>query len=262
MSESLPLHDKIAVVTGASRGIGRAAALALAKAGAQLVAVARTQGGLEELDDEVRAATGRSATLVPLEISDGDALDQLGFALHQRFGRLDILVHAAAILGPLTPVAHIEPKHWDRVVATNLTATYRLIRTTEPLLRAAPSARAIFLTTGRAQRPKAFWGPYGATKAGQLGFMRTACIELAKYGITVNAVMPGNIMTEGLQGLGEDYLEAMAASIPLKRLGTVDDIGHAAAFLASREAAYITGQTIVVDGGQVQPESLEALAAG
>ena len=195
MSESLPLHDKIALVTGASRGIGRAAALALAKAGAQLVAVARTQGGLEELDDEVRAATGRSATLVPLEISDGDALDQLGFALHQRFGRLDILVHAAAILGPLTPVAHIEPKHWDRVVATNLTATYRLIRTTEPLLRAAPSARAIFLTTGRAQRPKAFWGPYGATKAGMENIVRTWADELEQTNVRAVLLDPGAMRT-------------------------------------------------------------------
>ena len=105
------------------------------------------------------------------------------------------------------------------------------------------------------------WSHYGATKAGQLGFMRTACIELAKYDITVNAILPGNIITEGLQGLGEEYLRTMAASIPLKRLGSVDDIGHTAAFLASREAAYITGQTIIVDGGQVQPESLEALAS-
>ncbi|HYC33980.1 MAG TPA: SDR family oxidoreductase [Gemmatimonadales bacterium] len=105
------------------------------------------------------------------------------------------------------------------------------------------------------------WTHYGATKAGQLGFMRTACIELARYGITVNAVMPGNIMTEGLQGLGQEYLAAMAASIPLKRLGSVEDIGHAAAFLASGEAAYITGQTLIVDGGQVLPESLDALAS-
>jgi 3-oxoacyl-[acyl-carrier protein] reductase len=104
------------------------------------------------------------------------------------------------------------------------------------------------------------WTHYGATKAGQLGFMRTACIELAKHGITVNAVMPGNIITEGLAGLGEDYLKTMAASIPLKRLGTVEDIGYAALYFASREASYVTGQSIIVDGGQILPESLEALA--
>src|ERR1700716_292081 len=170
---SPPLSDKVALVTGASRGIGRAAALALAKAGAQLVAVARTEGGLTELDDEVRSLTGQPATLVPLDIADGDGLDQLGLALHRRFGRIDVLVHAAAILGPMTPVSHLEPKHWDRVVAVNLTATYRLIRTTEPLLRASDAGRAIFLTTGRVARPKAFWGPYGITKAGLEHMVRT-----------------------------------------------------------------------------------------
>ena len=195
MSETLPLHDKIALVTGASRGIGRAAALVLAKAGAQVVAVARTQGGLEELDDEIRAATGRPATLVPLDISDGDALDQLGFALHQRYGRLDIMVHAAAVLGPLTPVSHIEPKHWDRVVATNLTASYRLIRTTEPLLRAAANARAIFLTTSRAQKPKAFWGLYGVTKAGMENLVRTWADELEQTNVRAVLLEPGAMRT-------------------------------------------------------------------
>jgi NAD(P)-dependent dehydrogenase (short-subunit alcohol dehydrogenase family) len=160
-----PLTDRLALVTGASRGIGAAAALALAKAGAHVVAVARTQGGLEELDDQIRKATGKSATLVPLDVADGDALDRLGLALHERFGRLDVLVHAAGILGPMTPVSHIEPAHWERVLAVNLTSAYRLIRSTEPLLRASTAGRAIFLTSGRARRPRAFWGPYGATKA-------------------------------------------------------------------------------------------------
>jgi len=195
MSDSLPLTDKIALVTGASRGIGRAAALALAAAGSQIVAVARTQGGLEELDDEIRAATGRSATLVPLDISDGDALDQLGFTLHQRFGRLDILVHAAGVLGPLTPVGHIEPKHWAAVVAVNLTAPYRLIRTTEPLLRAAPAARAIFLTSRRAQHPRAFWGPYGATKAGLENLVRTWADELEQTSVRAVLLEPGAMRT-------------------------------------------------------------------
>src|SRR6516165_1596756 len=195
MSDTLPLSEKIALVTGASRGIGRAAALALANAGAQIVAVARTDGGLRDLDDEIRAATGRSATLVPLDIGDGDALDQLGFALHQRFGRIDILVHAAGILGPLTPVSHIEPKHWDRVVAVNLTGTYRLIRTTEPLLRASAAGRAIFLTSGRAQRPRAFWGPYGATKAGFENLVRTWADELENTPVRAVLLEPGAMRT-------------------------------------------------------------------
>ena len=161
----LPLSDRIALVTGASRGIGRAAALALAAAGAHIVAVARTPGALEALDDEIRELTGQPATLVPMDIGEGDGLDQLGLAIHQRFGRLDILVHAAAILGPMTPVAHIEPKHWDRIVSVNLTASYRLIRSMEPLLRAAERPRAIFLTSGRAIRPKAF-GPLRGHQGG------------------------------------------------------------------------------------------------
>jgi NAD(P)-dependent dehydrogenase (short-subunit alcohol dehydrogenase family) len=195
MSETLPLAEKIALVTGASRGIGRAAALALAQAGAQVVAVARTQGGLEELDDEIRQATGRSATLVPLDVADGDALDQLGFALHQRFARLDILVHAAGVLGPLTPVSHIEPKHWDRVLAVNLTAAYRLIRTTEPLLRASPAGRAIFLTSSRAHRPRAFWGPYGVTKAGLENLVRTWADELEQTSVRAVLLEPGAMRT-------------------------------------------------------------------
>jgi NAD(P)-dependent dehydrogenase (short-subunit alcohol dehydrogenase family) len=191
-----PLSDHIALVTGASRGIGRASALALAQAGAHVVAVARTQGGLEELDDEIRGATGASATLVPLDLAEGDGLDRLGFALYERFGRLDTLVHAAAILGPMTPVAHIEPKHWDRTVAVNLTATYRVIRSFEPLLRASEAGRAIFLTTGRVARPKAFWGPYGATKAAVENLVRTWADELETT--TVRAVLldPGVMRTK------------------------------------------------------------------
>jgi NAD(P)-dependent dehydrogenase (short-subunit alcohol dehydrogenase family) len=204
MSEPLPLSEKIALVTGASRGIGRAAALALAKAGAHVVAVARTEGGLTELDDEIRAATGQSATLVPLDITDGDGLDQLGLALHQRFGRLDIVVHAAAILGPMTPVSHIEPKHWERTVAVNLTATYRLIRSLEPLLRASEAGRAIFLTTGRVARPKAFWGPYGITKAGMEHMVRTWADELEQTKIRAVLLDPGvmrtNMRAEAMPG--------------------------------------------------------------
>ena len=191
----LPLSDRIALVTGASRGIGRAAALALAAAGAHIVAVARTPGALEELDDEIRALTGQPATLVPMDIGEAGGLDQLGLAIHERFGRLDILVHAAAILGPMTPVAHIEPQHWDRVIAVNLTASYRLIRSVEPLLRAAERPRAIFLTSGRAIRPKAFWGPYGVTKAGLEHLVRTWADELEQTNIRAVLLDPNTMRT-------------------------------------------------------------------
>jgi NAD(P)-dependent dehydrogenase (short-subunit alcohol dehydrogenase family) len=191
----LPLNNRIALVTGASRGIGKAAALALAQAGAHVVAVARTQGALEALDDEIRALTGQSATLVPMDVGEPDGLDQLGLAIHERFGRLDILVHAAALLGSLTPVAHIEPKHWDRVVSVNLTGTYRLIRSVEPLLRASGHPRAIFLTTGRVERPKAFWGVYGATKAGMEHIVRTWADELEQTSIRAVLLDPGAMRT-------------------------------------------------------------------
>jgi NAD(P)-dependent dehydrogenase (short-subunit alcohol dehydrogenase family) len=193
---SLPLSDKVALVTGASRGIGRASALALAKAGAHVVAVARTEGGLTELDDEIRAATGQPATLVPMDTAEGDGLDQLGLALHQRFGRLDILVHAAAILGPVTPVSHIEPKQWDRVVAVNLTSTYRLIRSLEPLLKASEAGRAIFLTTGLVARPQAFFGPYGVTKAGLENMVRTWADELEQTTVRAVLLSPGPMRTK------------------------------------------------------------------
>lgn len=196
MSASLPLSGKIALVTGASRGIGREAALALAGAGAHVIAVARTEGGLTELDDEIRAATGEPATLVPLDITEGDGLDHLGLALHNRFGRLDILVHAAAILGPVTPVSHIEPKHWDRALAVNLTASYRLIRSFEPLLRASPAGRAIFLTTGLAARPQAFFGLYGATKAGLENMVRAWADELEQTTIRAALLSPGPMRTK------------------------------------------------------------------
>jgi NAD(P)-dependent dehydrogenase (short-subunit alcohol dehydrogenase family) len=191
----LPLKDRIALVTGASRGIGYAAAVALAKAGAHVVAVARTQGGLEALDDEIKAATGQSATLVPMDLAEHGGIDQLGLAIHQRFGRLDILVHAAAMLGPMTPVSHIEPAQWDKVVSLNLTASYRLIRSVEPLLRASEHPRAIFLTSGRAIRPKAFWGPYGVTKAGLEHLVRTWADELEKTNIRAVLLDPSVMRT-------------------------------------------------------------------
>jgi NAD(P)-dependent dehydrogenase (short-subunit alcohol dehydrogenase family) len=190
-----PLSGRIALVTGASRGIGRAAALALAATGAHIVAVARTQGGLEELDDEIRAAGGERPTLVPMDIAEHDGLDQLGLAIHQRFARLDVLVHAAATLGPLTPVSHIEPKHWAKVMAVNATATYRLIRSVERLLRASDGARAIFLTTGRVARPKAFWGPYGASKAAMEHIVQTWADELEQTSIRAVLLDPGVMRT-------------------------------------------------------------------
>ena len=195
MSDTLPLAGRIALVTGASRGIGRASALALAGAGAQVIATARTPGALEELDDEIRAATGEPATLVPLDLTNGNGWDELGLAIHQRHGRLDVLVHAGAILGGLWPVSHIEPKHWDRVVSTNLTSAYRIIRSFEPLLRQSEGGRAIFLTSGRAARPKAFWGGYAATKAGLEALVRCWADEIEHTHVRAMLLDPGVMRT-------------------------------------------------------------------
>jgi NAD(P)-dependent dehydrogenase (short-subunit alcohol dehydrogenase family) len=191
-----PLLGRIALVTGASRGIGYQSALALARAGAHIVAVARTQGGLEELDDEIRRSTGESATLVPLDLAEGDGLDQLGGAIHQRFGRLDVLLHAGAMLGSLSPVAHVDVKQWDRVVAVDYSASFRLIRSFEPLLKAAPQGRAIFLTSGVAAHPRAFWGPYAAAKAGMEALVRCWADEVENTQVRAVIVDPGRMRTK------------------------------------------------------------------
>jgi NAD(P)-dependent dehydrogenase (short-subunit alcohol dehydrogenase family) len=190
-----PLAGRVALVTGATRGIGRAAALALAGAGAEVIALGRTQGALEELDDAIRTAGGPPATLVPIDLTQPDGLDALGAELNRRHGRIDILVHAAAMLGGLWPVAHVDPRLWDRVVATNLTATYRLIRSMEPLLRKSEAARAIFLTSGVAASPRAFWGAYATTKAGMEAMVRSWADEIEHTPVRVVLVNPGAMRT-------------------------------------------------------------------
>lgn len=191
----LPLAGRIALVTGATRGIGRASALALAAAGAQIIATGRAQGALESLDDEIRALTGERATLVPLDLQDGQGIDQLGLAIHQRHGKLDILVHAAAMLGGLWPVAHMDPPQWDRVVSVNLTSAYRLIRSMEPLLRQSDAGRALFITSGRAVRPKAFWGAYAATKAALEALVAVYDDEMEHTAVRALSVDPGAMRT-------------------------------------------------------------------
>ncbi len=190
-----PLAGRIALVTGATRGIGRASALALALAGAQVIATGRTQGALEELDDEITAAGGPRPTLVPLDLTAGDNIDVLGHEIFQRHKRLDILVHAAAMLGGLWPVAHIQPKHWDRIVATNFTAVYRLIRSLEPLLRQSEAGRAIFLTTGQGVRRRAFWGAYGATKSAMDSLVRCWADEIEHTNVRAVLLDPGVMRT-------------------------------------------------------------------
>lgn len=195
MTAASPLRDKTALVTGASRGIGRASALALADAGAHVVATARTQGALESLDDEILARTGRRLTLVPLDLAEPAGLDTLGLALHQRFGRLDILLHAGGVLGAMTPVSHVEPGLWDRVLLVNATASWRLIRSMEPLLKASEAGRAIFVTSSRAAVPRAFWGPYSASKAAMEAIVRAWADELENTRVRAVLLDPGAMRT-------------------------------------------------------------------
>jgi NAD(P)-dependent dehydrogenase (short-subunit alcohol dehydrogenase family) len=191
---SPPLADRIALVTGASRGIGYATALALAKAGAHIIALARTVGGLEELDDAVKLAGG-SATLVPLDLKDYAGIDRLGLALRERFGRLDVLVGNAGILGPLSPLGHVEAKAWDEVMAVNVTANWRLIRAMDPLLRLSDAGRAVFVSSGVAALALAYWGPYAVAKAALETLARTYAAETATTNVRVNLFTPGPIRT-------------------------------------------------------------------
>ena len=188
-------EGKVALVTGASRGLGRAAALALAKQGAHIIATARTQGGLEELDDEVKAA-GSSATLVPMDITDYPAIDRLGAAIFERWKKLDILIGNAGLLGKLTPLPHIEPKSWDEVMAVNVTANYRLIRSMDPLLRMAPHGRAIFVTSGNAYKCFPYWGAYSVSKAALEAMVKTYAAEMETTSVRANMFSPGPTRTK------------------------------------------------------------------
>ncbi|MDH3919698.1 MAG: SDR family NAD(P)-dependent oxidoreductase, partial [Rhodospirillales bacterium] len=189
------LAGRIALVTGASRGLGAAVARRFAAEGARLVLVARTVGGLEEVDDALRRAGGEPATLVPLDLRDFDRIDQLGAQLYERFGRLDVLVGNAAVLGTLSPLGHVAPKTWSEVLEVNLTANWRLIRSLDPLLRQSEAGRAVFVTSGVTARAYPYWGPYAASKAALESLVRTYAAEAEKTALKVNLLDPGVLRT-------------------------------------------------------------------
>lgn len=257
---SASLKGKSVIVTGGSKGIGKGIAKVLAGFGAKVLIAARQLKDAEATAQELTKAGG-TASAFAADVTKLADMQAMAKAAVDRHGGLDVLCANAGIF-PQAKIEEMTPEGWDEVMNTNLKGTFLAIKAAVPYLKNSSQGRIVITSsiTGPVTGYPG-WTHYGATKAGQLGFMRTACIELAKYGITVNAVMPGNIVTEGLASLGEEYQRTMAASVPLKRLGAVEDIGHAAAFFASKEAAYITGQTIIVDGGQILPESLEALAS-
>ncbi len=249
------ISGRSVIVTGASKGIGKGIARVFANQGAKVLVVARTASDAEACAAEI----GNGASAFASDVADWDSAQAMAAAAVKQNGGIDILCANAGVY-PQTNIADMDPSEWDLVMGTNLKGNFLSVKACLPHLKKSDQGRVI-LTSSITGPVTGFpgWSHYGASKSGQLGFMRTACIELAKDNITMNAVLPGNIITEGLEGLGDDYLKTMAASIPLKKLGVVEDIGNAALFLASKEANYITGQTIIVDGGQILPESLEAL---
>ncbi|MFN3171404.1 MAG: SDR family NAD(P)-dependent oxidoreductase [Hyphomicrobiales bacterium] len=202
---------RVVVVTGASRGIGYAIAKAFGATGAHVVAVARTTGGLEELDDAI-TASGGSTTLVPLDLKDHDAIDRMGLALYERFGRVDVLISNAAALGVITPLGHLKPKDFETLMAVNVTANYRLIRSMDPLLRQSEAGRAVFLTCEAGQASKPFWGGYAASKAALESMVRTYAAEMINTPVRVNLFDPGPVRTalRGKAVPGEDQ-----AALPL-----------------------------------------------
>ena len=252
------LAGRTAVVTGASRGIGRGIARRLGSVGCNVLVTARSLEGAESVVQEILDAGG-VASAAGIDVGDAEQTPRLAAIAVERYGAIDILCANAGIF-PAAKLDRMTAADFDAVIATNLRGTFLSVVACVPAMRVRGRGR-IVLTSSVTGPVTGYpgWAHYGASKAGQLGFMRTAAIELAPARITVNAVMPGNIATEGLADLGPEYIGRMESSIPMRRLGSVEDVANAVLFFASDEAAYVTGQTLIVDGGQVLPESLAAL---
>jgi 3-oxoacyl-[acyl-carrier protein] reductase len=253
------LRGRSVIVTGASKGIGRGIALRFGLAGCKVLVVSRSLSEASAVAAEIAAADGEALGWAA-DVTRQSDMTEMADAAMQSFGAIDILCANAGIF-PAAKLDEMTEAEFDTVIGTNLKGTFLALSACLPAMKAKKQGR-IILTSSITGPVTGYpgWAHYGASKAGQLGFMRTAAIELARDGITVNAVLPGNIATEGLAGLGEEYVRSMEASVPMRRLGSVTDIANAALFFASDEAAYITGQSLVVDGGQILPESLAALA--
>jgi 3-oxoacyl-[acyl-carrier protein] reductase len=259
------IRGRSVLVTGGTKGIGKGIAAGFANAGAQVVITGRDEASGAEAAGQLAAAAaglspaGGTVSYVRGDVADPGSCARVVAAAAGQHGGLDVVCCNAGIF-PAAPLAEMTPDDLEEVLGTNLKGTFYAVQAALPALRESGHGRVILTSsiTGPITGYSG-WSHYGASKAGQLGFMRSAALEFARWGITVNAIMPGNIATEGLGALGADYSATMEASIPLGRLGSVADIANAALFLASDEAGYITAQTLVIDGGQTVPESLEAM---
>jgi len=254
----MEFNGRVAVITGASKGIGKAMAQQFAARGAKVAQLDIDEAAGTAATQAIRERGGE-AMFVRADVGDLQSLESAAAQVQNAFGGVDILCANAGIY-PQAFLETMTEADWDTVHRVNLKGMFFTIKAFLPLLKQSAHGR-IILTSSITGPITGFpgWAHYGATKAGMLGFMRSAAIELAKYGITVNAILPGNIETEGLGEIGEEYRRKMEAVIPFKRLGKPEDVAYAALFFASDEASYITGQTLIVDGGQVLPESSLAL---
>ncbi|MDI9347892.1 MAG: 3-oxoacyl-ACP reductase FabG [Methylacidiphilales bacterium] len=253
-------ENKSVVVTGSSKGIGKGIAKVFAKSKAKVMIVGRNKEDSIKTVQELKVHGGTVDYFIA-DVTNQDQVEQLMRTASDKHGGIDILCANAGIF-PQKPLLEMTTDDWDFVLTTNLRSCFQTVKAVVPYMQKKGMGRIIVTSsiTGPVTGYPG-WSHYAASKAGQLGFVRTASLELAKYNITVNAVLPGNILTEGLIALGEDYQKSMAATIPMNKLGSIEDIGYAALFFASKEAGYITGQTIIVDGGQILPESIDALNA-
>ena len=244
-----------AVVTGGTRGIGKGIAAALAEAGADVVILGRDVQAGTEAAASMAGHSGR-VTFHGADLGDSGAIERAIRVARERLGGIDILCCNAGIY-PQGDIADIADAELEEVLSINLVSNFRIVRSALPDLRASQTGRVVLTSsiTGPITGMAGFTA-YAASKAGQLGFMRSAAVELAPYGITVNAVLPGNIVTEGLEGLGDDYRLSMLRSIPVGRLGSVKDVGEAVVYLCGTTAGFVTGQALVIDGGQTLPEAL------
>jgi 3-oxoacyl-[acyl-carrier protein] reductase len=252
------MKGRSVLVAGGSRGIGKGIAAAFAAEGAQVVITGRDRQAGESTASEL-AAAGGNACYIQADVAKPADCAQMVAATIERNGGLDVLCCNAGVF-PSASLAEMTPGQLDEVLGINLKGTVFAVQAALDAL--GRSGRGRVVVTSSITGPVtgyAGWAHYGASKAGQLGFIRSAALELAPAGVTINAVMPGNIITEGLADLGEEYEQTMAAAIPLKRLGSVADIASAVLFFASEQTGYITGQTLIIDGGQTIPESLEAM---
>lgn len=250
-----PLAGRTVIVTGASKGIGRGIALRFGEAGLNVLVVSRNLAEAEKVATEI----GANASGFAADVTRKADCDAMAAAALERYGSIDVLCANAGIF-PAAKLGAMTEADFDLVMNTNLKSAFLSVSAVLPQMKAQKRGRVV-LTSSITGPITGFpgWSHYGASKAGQLGFMRTAAIELAPWNITVNAVMPGNIHTEGMDGMGEAYIAATAACVPMKKLGSVFDIANAALFFASDEAGYITGQGLSIDGGQILPESPMAL---